>query len=54
MSLRQYVVLYKLPGDQVRSPRKQVIEANSPSDAVKVFKNMMPEAIVLGQPQLVR
>ncbi len=50
----QWVVKYKLPGDQVRTPREIIVTANSQADAKKVAQAMIPAAIILGGPQQVR
>lgn len=51
---REWVVKYKLPGDQVRTPREIVVSATSQSDARKVAQAMIPEATILGGPQQLR
>jgi|GEM_PF-810547 len=51
---REWVVRYKLPGDQVRTPREIVVRATSQSDAKKVAQAMIPEAQILGGPQPLR
>ncbi|MFM7567750.1 MAG: hypothetical protein ACKO8O_03475 [Betaproteobacteria bacterium] len=51
---REWVVKYKLPGDQVRTPREFVVHAATQSDAKKVAQSMIPEAIILGGPQPLR
>ena len=50
----QWVVKYKLPGDQVRTPREIIVTATNQSDAKKVGQAMIPEAIILGGPQPLR
>ncbi len=50
----EWVVKYKLPGDQVRTPREIVVRAISQADAKKVAQAMIPSAIILGGPQPVR
>ena len=47
----EWVVRYKLPGDQVRTPREIVVRASTQSDAKKVAQAMIPEALILGGPQ---
>lgn len=51
---REWVVRYKLPGDQVRTPREIIVVATTQSDARKVAEAMVPEATVLGGPQPLR
>jgi hypothetical protein len=51
---REWVVKYKLPGDQVRTPREIVVRATTQSDAVRVAQAMIPTAAILGGPQPVR
>lgn len=51
---REWVVRYKLPGDQVRTPREIVVRATTQSDAKKVAQAMIPEAQILGGPQPMR
>lgn len=51
---REWVVRYKLPGDQVRTPREIVVRATTQSDAKKVAQAMIPEAQILGGPQPLR
>ncbi len=51
---REWVVNYKLPGDQVRTPREIVVSATSQSDAKKVAEAMIPDAFILGGPQPAR
>jgi hypothetical protein len=51
---RQWVVRYKLPDDQVRTPREIVVTASTQSEARRVAQAMMPEAIILGGPQPLR
>ena len=53
-SNQTWVVKYKLPGDQVRTPREIIVSAISQSDAKKVAQAMVPSAIILGGPQPVR
>ena len=53
-SNQTWVVKYKLPGDQVRTPREIIVTAISQSDAKKVAQAMIPSAIILGGPQPVR
>lgn len=53
-SNQTWVVKYKLPGDQVRTPREIIVTAISQSDAKKVAQAMIPCAIILGGPQPVR
>ena len=53
-SNQTWVVKYKLPGDQVRTPREIIVTAISQSDAIKVAQAMIPSAIILGGPQPVR
>lgn len=53
-SEQQWVVKYKLPGDQVRTPREIIVTAISQSDAIKVAQAMIPSAIILGGPQVAR
>jgi hypothetical protein len=48
---REWIVKYKLPGDQVRTPREIIVSANSQSDAKKVAQAMIPSATILGGPQ---
>ena len=50
----QWVVKYKLPGDQVRTPREIIVTATSQADAKKVGQAMIPDAIILGGPQQLR
>ena len=50
----EWVVKYKLPGDQVRTPREIVVRATTQSDAKKVAQAMIPSATILGGPQQVR
>lgn len=50
-SERQWIVKYKLPGDQVRTPREIVVTANSQADAKRVAQAMIPGAIIVGGPQ---
>lgn len=50
----QWVVKYKLPSDQVRTPREIVVRATTQSDAKKVAQAMIPSSIILGGPQQVR
>lgn len=47
----KYVVKYKLPGDQIMTPRELVVEAKSQSDAKKVAQGQIPAAKILGGPQ---
>ncbi len=55
MSTNQtWVVRYKLPGDQVRTPREIIVTAISQADAKKVAQAMIPSAIILGGPQPAR
>lgn len=49
-----WTVKFKLPGDQVRTPRQETVHAATPFDAEKVFKARYPTATVLGQPQRAR
>ena len=51
---REWVVKYKLPGDQVRTPREIVVRATTQSDAVRVAEAMLPSATILGGPQPLR
>ena len=53
-SNQTWVVKYKLPSDQVRTPREIIVTAISQSDAKKVAQAMIPFAIILGGPQPVR
>ena len=53
-SNQTWLVKYKLPGDQVRTPREIIVTAISQSDAKKVAQAMIPSAIILGGPQPVR
>jgi len=46
-----WVVKYKLPDDQVRTPREVIVTAISQSDARKVAQAMIPSAIIMGGPQ---
>ena len=48
---REWIGKYKLPGDQVRTPREIIVSANSQSDAKKVAQAMIPSATILGGPQ---
>ena len=50
----QWVVKYKLPGDQVRMPREIIVTATNQSDAKKVGQAMISEATILGGPQQLR
>lgn len=50
----EWVVRYKLPGDQVRTPREIVVTATTQSEAKKVAQAMIPEAQILGGPQPAR
>ena len=50
----EWVVKYKLPGDQVRTPREIIVRATKQSDAKKVAQAMIPSATILGGPQQVR
>ena len=51
---REWIVRYKLPGDQVRTPREIVVTATTQSDAIRVAQAMIPSATILGGPQPVR
>jgi hypothetical protein len=51
---KSWIVKYKLPGDQVRTPREIVVQANSPADAKRVAQSMIPSATILGGPQPAR
>ena len=53
-SEKSWIVKYKLPGDQVRTPREIVVQANSPADAKRVAQAMIPGAVILGGPQPAR
>lgn len=46
-----WIVKYKLPGDQVRTPREIEVRAKSSADAKRVAQAMVPSAIILGGPQ---
>ena len=50
----EWVVKYKLRGDQVRTPREIIVRATTQSDAKKVAQAMIPSATILGEPQQVR
>jgi hypothetical protein len=50
-SNQTWLVKYKLPSDQVRTPREIIVTAISQSDAKKVAQAMIPSAIILGGPQ---
>mgnify|MGYP000063309406 CR=1 FL=1 len=50
----KWIVKYKLPGDQVRTPREIVVSAMNQNDAKKVALSTVPSAIILGGPQQVR
>lgn len=50
----EWVVKYKLLGDQVRAPREIIVRATTQSDAKKVAQAMIPSATILGGPQRVR
>ena len=51
---RDWAVRYKLPGDQVRTPREIVVQATTQSDAKRVAEAMIPEATILGGPRPLR
>jgi hypothetical protein len=50
----EWVVRYKFPEDQVRTPREIVVNASTQSDAKKVAQAMIPQAQILSGPQPVR
>lgn len=51
---QQWVVKYKLPGDQVMTPREIVVTARDQADAKKVGQAQIPSAIIIQGPQLYR
>lgn len=50
----KWIVKYKLPGDQVRTPREIVVSAMNQNDAKKVAMSTIPSAVILGGPQQAR
>lgn len=46
-----FVVKYKLSGDQGRTPREITVEAKNQADAKKVAQAQLPGATIIGGPQ---
>lgn len=49
--MAKYVVKYKLPSDQVMTPREIIVDAKSQADAKKVALAQIPSAKIIGGPQ---